>query len=69
MIYILVKHYEADMDFAWDYSPTEILGAYKSKERAEQEKEEIEKDEGGETWEETDFTCYLTIEETELEDE
>lgn len=68
-IYVLVKHYEADIDFAWDYEPTEMLEAYKSKDRAEQEKRKIEQANGGETWEEDEFSCCLTIEEIELVEE
>lgn len=67
-IYVLIKHFEASIDYGWDYSPTELVRAYTSKVKAEQDKKDFEEENGGETWEEYDeFTCYFTIEEVELE--
>ena len=66
-LYIIVKNYEADFDYSWDYSPYELCQAFLSEEEAEQAKKSWETENGGETWEEEDFNCYYTIAEVELE--
>lgn len=61
-MYIIVKNYEADCDYAWDYSPYELCRAFTSKEEAESVKRTWES-ESGQSWQEDDFNCYYTIEE------
>lgn len=67
-IYILVQNYEASYDYAWDYSPVDLVLAYTTREQAELDKHKMEEANGGETWNYEGFKCFYTIEEVNLKE-